>query len=76
MGLTEALRKLQGEKSQGEFARELGIPQSTLSRIYSGQMELTLRTARRICRHYPELAADVQAFLLRRDMQSHGREVA
>ena len=38
MGARELLRELQGEMSQGQFAEALGVNQSTLSRLLSGQI--------------------------------------
>ena len=68
MVLIEKLKELQGDKSQQQFARELGINQSALSRIYSGDRRIGVRVARKIRKRYPDLAFDVAAFLLGEDM--------
>jgi transcriptional regulator with XRE-family HTH domain len=58
------LRKLQGNKNQREFASELGLSQSQLSRLYTGERGIGLRTAQLIVQRYPELALDMATFLL------------
>lgn len=62
--LIEKLKVLQGRKTQEEFAAELGISQSQLSRIYQGDRRVGIKLARRIRQRYPELAFDLAAFLL------------
>ena len=62
MSLLERLKQLQGDKSQAEFAAELGITQPTLSRIYSGNRRIGARAARAIGRRYPQLSNDLAFF--------------
>jgi len=64
MDIIEKLKEKQGEKSQTEFAAELGITQSYLSKIYAGERRITLDMAKRIQVRFPELALDLAAFLL------------
>lgn len=71
MDLIDKLKKLQGDKSQQEFASDLGIDQSVLSRLYSGEIGVGKKTAKAICEKHPELREDVAAFLLGADMQVH-----
>lgn len=68
MRLIESLRSRQGERSQQEFATELGVAQGTVSKIYSGYRGIGPDVARKIVRRYPELAFEVAAFLLGSDM--------
>jgi len=67
--LIDELKARQGERSQLDFAEnELGISQSHLSRIYSGDKKIGLESLRKIVRRYPELRNEVIAFLLGDDM--------
>lgn len=68
MSLVEKLKQLQGTKTQSEFATELGIDQSTLSRIYSGERRIGLEAARQIKNRFPDLSFEIAAFLLAGDM--------
>ncbi len=64
MNLIDELRARQGQKTQDEFSLELDIDQSSLSRIYAGKRKIGLGVARKICRRYPELAADIVLFFV------------
>lgn len=68
MLIQDRLRELQGEKTQSEFAAEIGIDQSTLSRLMRGEIALGRRTAQMLCRRFPELSLEIASFLLRGDM--------
>lgn len=75
MTLADKLKRLQGDRSQAEFAAELGITQPTLSRIYDGKRQIGRRVAQKITRRYPELAFDVAAFLLATDIPLGQRQI-
>lgn len=51
----EALRRQRGEKTLTEWAEELDISISVLSRILSGQSGMSTDVLRRFLRAYPEL---------------------
>ncbi len=46
--LGENLRKKRGDASQVEFARKLGIAQSSLNRLENGEQNATLRMVERL----------------------------
>ena len=48
----ERLRELRGTKTQGEFARELGISQGQLSRYESGKSEIGPEVLLRISENF------------------------
>ena len=48
------LRKLQGERSQSEFAEMLGISQPMLSMVYQGTRRLGRDTIMRLLELFPE----------------------
>ncbi len=62
--MIEKLKALQGEKPQAMFAAELGIAQSTLSRLYNGDQDLGADVGKKIAAKFPKLKGDVAAFLL------------
>lgn len=64
MDLKDRLLQRQGNKTQVEFARDLGMTQSTLSMFYSGERRLGPLSARRIARIYPDLEPAVVDYLL------------
>ncbi len=68
MDLVRRLKDLQGDKTQTEFANELGVSQSNLSRIYSGDRSIGVDVARKIRMRFPELALEVASFLLYADI--------
>ncbi len=74
--IAERLTEVAGDMTQGQLAKEIGISQSQLSRLLNGKTTLTLRAARRICKRFPSLSADIQAFLLANDMRGDGRTAA
>lgn len=47
--LSKKIRKLRGNKTQREFAKEVGIDQATLNRIEQKTENITLKTIQRIC---------------------------
>lgn len=55
--LVQRLKEQQGERTQAEFAKFLGISRSTLSRLYSGERRVGLETLRRIGERYPNLVS-------------------
>lgn len=68
LNLIDKLKERQGDKSQMEFAAEIGISQGALSRIYSGDRTIGTKAARKIRQRFPELAFDLASFLLADDM--------
>lgn len=68
MSLVDRLKERQGDKTQMQFATELGITQSALSRIYSKDRRIGPRVAGRIRARFPELSFEIAAFLLGDDM--------
>jgi len=68
MSLIESLKEKQGDKTQVEFARELGISQSVLSRIYRSERRIGRRVAAKIAERFPLMAFDLAGFLLAPDM--------
>lgn len=68
MTLIASLKQKQGERSQEQFAAELGITQAMLSRVYSGKRQIGRQVAGKIARRYPDLAFEVAAFLLATDI--------
>ena len=61
--LVEIIRKYQGELGQREFARLLGIGQTTLSLIYSGQRGVGVEVLQALARTFPESADEIGAAL-------------
>lgn len=76
MSTIAKIKELQGERSQGQFAAELGISQSTLSRIYSGRRRLGEKVARRIARRYPALTFNLAAFFLADDIPAEQARIS
>jgi len=72
--LIKKLKELQAEKSQDEFAAELGISQSALSMIYSGDRSIGIQVARKITKRYPWLQLAVSSFLLEGDITARTEE--
>ncbi|MDO8672820.1 MAG: helix-turn-helix transcriptional regulator [Dehalococcoidia bacterium] len=64
MDLIDALSVRQGHTTQGEFAALVGISETTLSRIYSGERQIGEETARRIARAFPSLQYLVMGYLM------------
>ena len=61
--LTEIIRKYQGTMGQREYARLLGIGQTTLSLIYKGERNPGIEVIRALARAFPESAAEIAAAL-------------
>lgn len=61
--LTEIIRRYQGEMGQREYARLLGIGQTTLSLIYSGQRNPGIEVVQAVARAFPQAAAEIAAAL-------------
>lgn len=57
--LTEIIRKYQGDMGQREYARLLGIGQTTLSLIYSGQRNPGIEVIRALAQRFPESAKEI-----------------
>lgn len=53
--LIEIVRQRRGERSQEEYAKDLGIGQSTLSMLLAGKIPLGPRVAKRVRALYPDL---------------------
>lgn len=53
--LIKELKRLQGDRSITRFAISMGIPPSTLSRIYSGSRGMGIGILLLILKVYPEL---------------------
>jgi len=66
--LVKGLRKRQGNQSQQDFADLLGIDQSTLSRLYSGDRRPGRKVVRGILKQFPELIPDEVALFLLENM--------
>mgnify|MGYP001324531933 FL=1 len=47
--LAKKIRTLRGDQTQREFARKLGISQTTLNHIEQGKENVTLKTVQKIC---------------------------
>jgi len=62
--LIEGLRALSKENTQKGVARRIGISESLLSRILSGERQPSRQTLAAIVRAYPELSPRVSLFLL------------
>lgn len=69
MSLVEELKRRQAGKSQEVFAAEIGITQSMLSRLYSGERTVGKAVARRIKRRFPDLTLELASSLLAGDEQ-------
>lgn len=48
--LGKALKKIRGETTQIEFARKLGIAQSSLNRMEQGEQNVSLKTLDKLCK--------------------------
>lgn len=68
MDLVAKLKELQGDKTQEQFAAELGVTQAALSLIYSRKKNIGIEVARKIVTRYPHLRMDVVSFLLGENM--------
>lgn len=67
----EEFRRLKGSKSQRAFAEELGVSQSVISRLLSGEKDwerLEVRTVKKLCRPFASLREEVHRYLLPSDM--------
>lgn len=53
MTFVELLIELQGNRSQNEFAREVGLGQPTISMLLSGQRNPGITVIRKLCEAYP-----------------------
>lgn len=62
--LVEALRERQGDQSQVEFAAALGVSQTLISLLYSGEYRIGRSAAGKILARYPELRNLVADVLL------------
>lgn len=76
MTVTEWLAGIQGDKSQAEFAKEIAISQSYISRIYRGERNFGPKLARKLKAAYPHLALEIAAFLLPTDIPKHHGKAA
>lgn len=76
MDLVEELKRRQGDKTQMEFAAEIGINQGNLSRIYSGDRRIGARVARKLKKRFPDLTLELAAFLLASDMTPEHDQMA
>lgn len=61
---TENLKELIGERSISKIAKEIGIPQQTLSRYIHGQREIKLEN---LCKIADYFAVDLDLLTGRRD---------
>ncbi len=61
------VRERKGGRSQAEYARYLGIGQSTLSMILARKIPLRRSVAARISQVYPDLSLAIAQHLLRDD---------
>ncbi len=72
MSIVDALRQAMGEKTEEEFAAELGIPQPTLNRILNRKRNIGFDVARKmrasIKGRYPEIDRELAGFLLGGDI--------
>lgn len=53
MTFAELLKELQGDRSQDEFAKEVGLGQPTISMLLSGQRQPGITVIRKLCKAYP-----------------------
>lgn len=67
--LTEILRKYQGDRSQNEFARLLGITSAGISLIYTGKREVGVEVIRAFLKQFPEAATEIAAALSTPDIE-------
>ncbi len=65
MDVLKILKALQGEKSQRQFAAELGVPQPLLCQWYTGERKISAHYARIIVKHYPWLEPEMKDYLFR-----------
>jgi len=63
----ELLRRLQGDRSQTEFAELLGLSQPLLSMVYSGQRRLGREAIARLLERFPEQQGEIVRVFLRSD---------
>lgn len=61
--LTAILRKYQGDLTQNEFARLLGISSAGISLIYTGQRQVGVDVLRAFLQQFPAAAPEVVAVL-------------
>ena len=64
MNAIELMRRCQGEMTQTQFARRLGISQSLLASIYSGKRKASSRVLICLARACPCVRDDVMALFL------------
>ena len=62
--LARRLKQLRGEKSQVQFAKELGISKSSLNRLEIGYQNVALKTLEQICKR---LKCDVSDLFVKPD---------
>lgn len=63
MDVVAVLRKYQGSMGQQEYARLLGVGQSTLSLIYSGRRNPGIEVIRALAQAFPAAADEIAAAL-------------
>ncbi len=67
MSLVDTLKEKQADRTQMQFAAELGISDSLLQMIYSGERRISPALARRIVGLWSELRDEAADYLLGRE---------
>ena len=67
--LVEALKERQGDRSQSDFAAEIGIQQGSLSKLYLGYRSVGPEMAAKIIQRFPELQPLVLQTLFRTSVE-------
>ena len=62
--LLTLMRELQGIETNGQFAARLGLSESTISYLYSGDREPGYKVARALTEAFPERAEEIKALFL------------
>ncbi len=59
MDIVQIIRKYQGDMTQQQYADALGVGQSTLSMLYSGQRKPGMEVIRALVRAFPHAVKEV-----------------
>ncbi len=72
MEMRELFRELMGDRSQTEFAEELGITQAAVSAILLGKRSVGARVTRQLILAFPDREREIQAAFFASEYASGG----
>ncbi len=75
MDAIELLKRCQGQMSQAEFAELIGISQSHLSMIYSGQRSASEPVMLKLAKAFPEIRDEVLCLFFPREYHNRNDSI-